>query len=170
MNISRGRKMARFIGHLSVILLSLWLLNGCGGSLPFVGGEEEPKITKLKFKAGEKVNPDPNGTPLPVVVRIHELSSRTLFDANDFFSLYEKPEEILGADLINKEEFEFTAGKSLTHDRELNSNTRFIGILVAYRDIDNARWRAVIKVNPKEDKTFLIALDNITIYTEELEE
>ena len=165
-----GDNMIKAMQYTLMLLLSLTLLSGCD-SVPFMGDdEEEPKITTLNFKVGDKVNPDPNGNSLPVVVRIHELSSRTLFDANDFFSLFEKPEEILGADMIGKEEFEFTAGKKLKHERELASATRFIGILVAYRDIDNARWRAVIKVDPKADKKFLVALENLSIYTEEQEE
>ncbi len=157
------------------IMFAIGLLSGCGETkvadlIPFMEAKEEkPIVTELQFEIAKNINPDQNGNPSPVVVRIHQLSSRTVFDNNDFFALYEDPEGTLSVDLLGKDQFVFKPGDELDHKMQLESNTKFIGILAAYRDIENARWRAVIKVDPKQDKKFLIALDRLSIFTEEKE-
>ncbi len=168
-------RTVRFLLKSWAIAFALILLNGCGETkvadiIPFMEAKEEkPIVTKLEFQVAKNINPDQDGSASPVVLRIHQLSSRTVFDNNDFFALYEEPEATLSVDLLGKDQFVFKPGDELDHKMELESNTKFIGILVAYRDIENARWRAVIKVDPKEEKKFLIALDRLSIFTEEKE-
>lgn len=158
-----------------VIIFVTTLFYGCGETkvadiVPFMKSKEEkPIVTELQFEIAKNINPDPNGNSSPVVVRIHQLSSRTIFDNNDFFALYEEPEATLSVDLLGKDQFVFKPGDELDHKMQLESNTKYIGILVAYRDIENSRWRAVIKVDPKKEKTFLVALDRLSIFTEEKE-
>ncbi len=156
-------------------LLATFILNSTGCSkvsIPFMKDEEvekKPVFTYLEFETSKDVNPDSNNRPSPIVVRIHELSSRTVFDNNDFFALYESPGKILGPDMLSQEEFEFNPGKKLEHKISLNKNTKYIGVLAAYRDIGNARWRALIKVDPANDNRILIAIDKLSVYTEEKE-
>ncbi len=169
-------KITKSFLQISTIILLAISFGGCGETkvadiIPFMSSEKEEKpiITKLQFEVAKNINPDQDGQASPVVVRIHQLSSRTVFDNNDFFALYEEPEGTLAVDLLGKDQFVFKPGDELDHKMTLESNTKFIGILVAYRDIENARWRAVIKVDPKQDKHFLIALDRLSIFTEEKE-
>lgn len=171
-------KITKTLFNLTVIILLTVSFSGCGRDttvadiIPFMSSdkeEEKPIYTKLGFEIAKNINPDQEGQPSPVVVRIHQLSSRTVFDNNDFFALYEEPEGTLSVDLLGKDQFVFKPGDELDHKMTLESNTKFIGILVAYRDIENARWRAVIKVDSKQDNKFLIALDRLSIFTEEKE-
>ncbi|WP_404344244.1 type VI secretion system lipoprotein TssJ [Pseudoalteromonas mariniglutinosa] len=107
-----------------------------------------PPSTDLKIRVSKDTNPDMTGRPSPVVMKVFELSSRTIFDTQDFFSLYDQPEELLGPDLLKKDELELQPNSSIEYKMSLNRNTRFVGVVVAYRNIDEARWRAVIEVDP----------------------
>ena len=59
----------------------------------------------LEVKSAHNINPDSNGRPSPGVFYVFELTSYTIFSNQDFFSLYENPEKVLGPDLVNKFEF-----------------------------------------------------------------
>jgi type VI secretion system protein VasD len=120
--------------------------------------------SKLDFTVVENVNPDITGRASPVVVKLFELSSRTLFDSQDFFALYDDAEKVLGPDLISKNEFEFEPGSTFEYKISLSPGVRHAGILVAYRDIDNASWREVVDVDPTNYKTFEVHIGELAVY------
>ncbi|WP_177419184.1 type VI secretion system lipoprotein TssJ [endosymbiont of Lamellibrachia barhami] len=128
-------------------------------SLLFIGcGEKKaPPPTQLaaKFLASLHVNPNAEGTPSPVVVRFYELKTPGIFEDTDFFTLYDGDIAVLGADLVARNEFKVMPGKTLPLLRELDPKTRFIGVMAAFRDLNNAIWRA----------TAPIALHQVNAYT-----
>ncbi|GAA6171787.1 type VI secretion system lipoprotein TssJ [Colwellia sp. KU-HH00111] len=123
-----------------------------------------PPSTDINFNVSADINPDMNGRASPVVVKVFELSSRTIFDTQDFFTLYEKPEEILGPDLLKKDELELQPEQLKTHKMVLNKNTRYVGFVVAYRNIDSSRWRSVIEVSPTGYDNFTLNIEKLAIY------
>ncbi|RCU52741.1 MULTISPECIES: type VI secretion system lipoprotein TssJ [Corallincola] len=139
-----------------IIGLLFFCLVGCQA----VNAVVEP-YTYLNFHVADDSNPDAKGRPSPVVVKVYELSSRTVFDSQDFFTLYDEPESVLGPDLLVKDEFEFEPGAVSEFKMKINPNVRYAGVLVAYRDIENAKWREVIEI----DTT---AYDDLDVYIEEL--
>ncbi|MET1254954.1 type VI secretion system lipoprotein TssJ [Aliikangiella maris] len=126
-----------------------------------------PPFTDLNFKAAPELNPDLKGRPSPVVVKIYELGSRTIFDGSDFFVLYEKPQTVLKGDLLSKDELEFRPGQQSTHRLTLNKGTKYIGLIVAYRDISNSRWRAVIPADADGHDKLDVYLEKLSIYIKE---
>ena len=120
--------------------------------------------TTLNFVAAKNLNPDMQSRPSPVVVKVFELASRGPIETADFFSLYSDYEEILGPELLNKEELVFNPGQELSYQRQLNRNTRFIAVLVAYQDIENSRWRDVIEVNPKGYDDYSVYLEKLSVF------
>ena len=46
----------------------------------------------------------------------------------------------------------------------LNRNTRFVGVVVAYRDIEKARWRAVIEVDPTGYDDIDVNVESLAVY------
>ncbi|MBU2870470.1 type VI secretion system lipoprotein TssJ [Colwellia sp. E2M01] len=123
-----------------------------------------PPSTDVNFNASEDINPDMNGRASPVVIKVLELSSRTIFDTQDFFTLYESPEDILGPDLLRKDELELQPDELKKYKMELDKNTRYVGFVVAYRDIDSSRWRSVIEVSPTGYDTFTMNIEKLAIY------
>ena len=123
-----------------------------------------PPSTDLNISVASDVNPDISGRPSPVVYKVFELSSRTIFDTQDFFSLYENPEAVLGPDLLKKDELELQPSANIEYKMNLNRNTRFVGVVVAYRDIEKARWRAVIEVDPTGYDDIDVNVESLAVY------
>src|SRR5690349_20526065 len=57
-------------------------------------------IVKVEFQATDGVNPDGNGTPQPVHVRILRLSGMESLARTDFFTLEADEKKALGSDLV----------------------------------------------------------------------
>lgn len=97
---------------------------------------------RLTLQAASDVNPDAKGRPSPVVVRVFELRSMALFQSADFFTLYERDRETLASELVSREEVAITPGTTVVLQRRVDPSARFVAVLVAFRDLDRASWRA----------------------------
>ncbi|OOG83501.1 type VI secretion lipoprotein [Pseudomonas sp. A25(2017)] len=118
------------------------LLGGCTTLSPF------STMTKLNLTltASDQLNPDLNGRPSPVVVRLFELRHPVAFENSDFFSLYERARETLAPDLVSSEELELRPGETVELRLGITGDGRYVGILAAYRDLPHARWRYTLPV------------------------
>ena len=112
--------MKRFIKHINTlaILASVLMLSACSSSNIFSSAANAiiSPSTDLIFHVAKDVNPDLNERPSPVVVTIYQLSSRTIFDNQDFFSLYENAQTILGPDLLTKQELELQPEQEMVQE------------------------------------------------------
>lgn len=113
-------------------------------------GTAKPPLLKITVSADEASNPDLKGRASPVVVRVFELKSLAGFNSADYFSLYDKESEILGADLIGKEELHLKPGESINLSHPLKPDTKFVAGLAAFRDLEKSRWRGAAAVPVKK--------------------
>lgn len=100
------------------------------------------------------VNPNPEGRPSPVVLRIYELRGASVFRSADFFPLYRNASKTLGRDLLGEQEFELRPGQSRKFTRKLPAGTRFVGVVAAFRDLDKAGWRSLAALPKKKSGWF----------------
>jgi type VI secretion system protein VasD len=115
------------------------------------------------MEVAEDVNPDPGGRPSPVVVRVYQLRSPEVFKSAEFFAIYDSEVATLGQTLVRRDEFELEPGAKSDYGHEIDPSTKYIGVLVAFRDLDNARWRSFVKL-PDEKKIYLrIDLDSLAV-------
>jgi type VI secretion system protein VasD len=113
----------------------------------------------LHLVADPGLNPGAMGHPTPVRVRLYELRNTAHFLSADYFALVDRAQASLGADLIDQDEVLITPGEQRQVSRELDTQTRHIGLVVGYRDIDQAQWRTLLTVAPRLANAFLINLD-----------
>ena len=137
-------------------LLASAALSGCS----MFGG---PAVLNAKVVASAQVNPDARKRPSPVVVRVFELKSSTLFEQADFVSLFEKEQAVLGPELISREEFVLRPGETKPLTKPLSPDTKFIGVMAAFRELESARWRAVVPVAAGKKNVVSIDLNEITL-------
>lgn len=145
-----------------IAVLMVFLLSGCQSFYSAF-----PPSTDFHFKVANHVNPDLDGRPSPVVVKVYELASRTRFMNQDFFVLYDAPESVLGVDLLRKEELEFQPGDRYEFDMSLSPAARYVAVVVAYRDIEKARWKAVVEVDPTDYDNMYVYMDELAVYIRE---
>ncbi len=124
-----------WLGLLTLVLV----LGGCSrDKLP------DPTPVELTITASPEVNPDRNDRPSPILLRVYELRSAGAFETADFFSLLEQDQAVLGAELVNRWEFQLAPGETTRLDASFQATSSTLGIVAAYRDIEQARWRAVM--------------------------
>ena len=110
-------------------------------------GDAFPRYTDVTIDAAEQANPDDSGRPSPVAVKVYELKRRDTFDNLDFDAAFDNADVVLSDELLSSAEFMLQPGESVTHRVELDDDGAYIGVVAAYRQIDDARWRLV---NPVE--------------------
>jgi type VI secretion system protein VasD len=134
----------------AVALAGAVLLAGCG---------TRPTAIRADVVAGADVNPDARGRPSPVVVKVFELKSLAAFEAADFFSLFEKDKETLGGELLARDELSLVPGAKREFVREAKPDTRFLGVVAGYRDLERSTWRAAVPVPAQKTTSVIVRLE-----------
>ena len=126
-------------------LITWMMLAGCSALSPY------SDVTKLNLKltASDQLNPDLNGRPSPIVIRLFELKHPVAFENADFFSLYERAKESLAPDMVATEELELRPGETLELKLSVEEGSRYVGVLAAYRDLPDSKWRHTLQVTPR---------------------
>ena len=121
----------------------------------------KPTLVAASLQAAAALNPDARKRASPLVVRLYELKSTAAFDTADFVSLYERDRATLAADMAAREEFVLRPGETLKWDKTVAADTKFIGVMAAFRDIERARWKSVVAIKPG-------VLNKITVHAEDV--
>ena len=61
------------------------------------------------------------------------------------------------------EEFVLAPGESKTFAKTLAPDTRFLGVLAAYRDVEHAKWRSIVPVQPGQMHTVVIHANELAV-------
>lgn len=136
-------------------LIALLSLSGCS----LLSSDPEPTRLDLTLAASDRLNPDQHDRPSPVVLRLFELRHPVAFETADFFSLYERPRDTLAADLLVSEELELRPGET-RRLKLLVESGRHLGVLAAYRELNETRWRQVLTLGPGQRNQAVLLLDH----------
>ena len=110
-----------------------------------------PAPYTVVITADDALNLDRNGKPAPVQVKLYRLRGVSAFSSADFFSLYEKDDQILSSELVSKEVITLQPGEAKVVLGKASVDERMLGVFVAYRDLDKAVWRGIAPLPvPKE--------------------
>jgi type VI secretion system protein VasD len=146
--------MDRSVSTLFLFLILVGMSLGAGCSRPRV---------ELAVASQPNVNPDHSGRPSPVIVKILELRNDLAFKQAEFHTLFDVPLQVLGADLIAVDELVFIPGEARRVAYQPNPNTRFVGVVAGFRQMDRALWRIIKPVDPEEDNWLSFELNDATI-------
>ena len=144
------------------------LLRAVGGGFALMavaGCSNAPKVTLVSGNvvAASDLNPSVSQRPSPLLLRIYELKSAAAFNQADFMALYQGDAAALGAELVAREELTVQPGESRPLNKPLNADTRFVGVFAAYRNLEKARWRAVLPVQPGKAQKLTIRADALAV-------
>lgn len=151
--------MSRFLP--AALIAALAVLGGCSALSP------NSDLTKLdlSLQGSDRLNPDLNDRPSPIVIRLLELKHPVAFENADFFSLYQRPKEALSPDLVIQEELELRPGEHRDLKLFVQEGSRYVGVLAAYRDLPESSWRFVIPLEHKAQNRIELRLDERGIQT-----
>lgn len=128
------RKKLALVGVVGAVVLA-----GCAATesklaVPYV----------VELTAAEDVNSGGRHQPSPIKVTIYELKTTNAFELSDFFSLQKDAQEALGDQLLNVNSVILTPGKTERISAHGNVDAKVLGIVAAYRDLDNSQWRLAV--------------------------
>ncbi|QTL01716.1 type VI secretion system lipoprotein TssJ [Aquabacter sp. L1I39] len=141
--IAASAQLPRAPSRRTFILAAATLLGGCGAAPP-------PRQTTLGMRilVDSDSNRGPNGQPLPILVRLYALRSDMDFQQTDFLTLFNAEAQALGQSLVSRKEFVIPPGGTEVYVDNLPTEAAFIGVMAAFRSIDQAQWRAIAPLQP----------------------
>ncbi len=89
----------------------------------------------------------------------HAVRHPVAFEQADFFALQQRPQQILSPDLLALQELELRPGEQRHFKIAAGAEARHLGLIAAYRDLPNTRWRIRLDVQPGARNQFTLALD-----------
>ncbi len=139
----------------AALLLGLALLAASCASPP-----PKPVVTpvSLNLVASSDANPDARGRASPLTVRVYVLKAPGPFEGADFFSLYDKDQATLGAEMVKREELLLKPGETKKLEFTLEPDAKNIAVLAAYRDLERARWRDLKPLEVGKPNNFTVNL------------
>lgn len=142
-----------------ILLLVVHLLAACSlfkKEKPPPPPPPEPTRVVLEFEAAGNINPNIEGRTSPLVLRIYQLKSYPVFMRADFFSLYDKEEQVLAGQLTGREEITLKPNEKRTVYFETAPDTRAIGVMGLFINSGGIRWKTVSGIQP--NKTTVIPI------------
>lgn len=140
-----------------IAALAAALLAACAGAPP------KPTSVNGSIVAAKELNPSVSNRPSPMLLRIYELRSPTAFNQAVFMSLYQDDRAALAADLVAREEFTLQPGQTLPYRKQLSLETRYLGVVGLYRDLEHSTWRAVTAVQTGKTQALTIRADALAL-------
>jgi type VI secretion system protein VasD len=142
--------------HPAAALGTALLLSACAGP-------PKPASVTGTIQASAQINPSASKRPSPLSIRVYELKSVAAFNAADFMSLYQRDQAALAADMVAKEEFFMEPGETKSFAKTLAPDTRFIGVVAAYRDLEHAKWRSVVAIQPNQPQKIVVRVGELSV-------
>ncbi len=133
------------------------LLAACSASPP------PPPVLDLAVTGGAEQNPNLAGTPTPVAVHLYELSSTAKFERADIFALIEREQATLGTDLLGSNDFVLVPSEKREVKQNLKVGTQALGVVVLFRNIDQAQWRASAPVAANGPTKLVLEVDKLSL-------
>jgi type VI secretion system protein VasD len=146
---SPRRAMLRVMLLWTAAAAALQGLAACGGIKvipPPPPPPPKPTIVDVELKAQDNLNPDTRGRPSPLLVRLYELATPAGFEALPFDALQADDTAGLKPDLIDKREQVIAPGSTTAIGLKPEDKVKFIGVFASFRDLERAKWRAVVPV------------------------
>lgn len=117
----------------AVSLLAL-AVSACG-SLKIALSSEVPQV-------------DAAGNPLPVAVRLYQLSSKDRFQKADFLSLVKADEKTLGNDVLWRKETTLRPNTEMAIKEGRKKGAKYFAVMALFRDKDKGTvWRQVVDLD-----------------------
>ncbi|WP_349558358.1 type VI secretion system lipoprotein TssJ [Marinobacter sp. NFXS9] len=152
------------IAH-SLLLLAMIGLTGCSGpfkavsktaqvvwdpDIPVGEPEDRPSTVDLAMLAEPDMNPNDAMQPAPMNFQIIQMEDSSMMLAADFDQITEDLEDALGANYIDHSDYSMVPGQfKYIEPFEIDSDTRYIGVVAFYAFPNESQWKKVVKVEPE---------------------
>jgi len=126
----------------ALALSGLLILAGCGSKPPAVPEQPKPIAVSVSVIASPDLNPNREGRPSPVFLRLLVLRDGTKFLDAGFDEVTGKLDQTLAGSLIGRDERLVQPGVTLKIPLEIAPEARMLGVVAEFADLPASRWRA----------------------------
>ncbi|MEX0731302.1 MAG: type VI secretion system lipoprotein TssJ [Aquisalimonadaceae bacterium] len=158
---------------------STLIVFGCVVLLAACASSPEPDAVKGQIVVGPHLNPNMEGRPSPVYLRVYQLKDREPFMDASLQDLLMRDTDTLGGALLSRDSFELCPVETSAGDRsdcqgeqmkitlDIYPDVRFLAVMAEFFDVNDpsSQWRAVTEL-PREgfwdfirSKSFTISLE-----------
>jgi len=149
-------KLNKPVSLLLFLTLLAMALAGCTATKKMFGMTNNIDIS---IKTTKDVNLDAQGNPSPIVVRLYELTTAVEFRKAGYDALFNNDQATLGKDMLRRDEYEIKPEQTRIIARKSKENTKYLGLLAAYHDTTNIKWRALISLNSSGNADMKLLLE-----------
>ncbi|MGF1870784.1 type VI secretion system lipoprotein TssJ [Photobacterium indicum] len=143
-----------------IIVVMITLLSGCS----FWGQEDITPQLFLKIKAASNINPNVEGKPSPIEIRVYQLSDSQAFEQAEFIQLYNDAQGVLKAEvLLTRELASLLPSEERNETLPLASETKYIGVIAGFADYREAKNKAIYQPMVLGSSAINIVLDGINL-------
>lgn len=134
--------MLDFFKKVSIVCLCLFL-TACSSKT------ENNVDFRYLISASADINPDIEGRPSSVIVRVYQLTNKINFESANYNELFESNHNALGTEFITLNEYFVDPNSKNDVDLQISENAKYIGVVVGYRSVDMVTWRTIKAVPEK---------------------
>ena len=127
------------------------LVGLCGVIMCLLGLVACTPTANFAVSSAGYLNPDINGQASPVLVTVYQLKSGYAFQQADYQSLTNNAAKVLGDDIVDKSSFEVVPSATDSQTIKVYPDTKYIGIVAAYRDPNSVSWHKVVPLKKAGD-------------------
>ncbi|MEL6233025.1 MAG: type VI secretion system lipoprotein TssJ [Pseudomonadota bacterium] len=132
--------------------------------LAVLGACAEPPAPPAPTTVALSVTTDASANSgLPSRVQVYYLSSVASFQGGDYFALADDAQTTLGADLVAVDEYLMIAGTSETASKSFDQQVTHIGVVVGFREIGTAAWRATLPLTANAPNPVAVTVSGNTV-------
>ncbi|VEC00436.1 Uncharacterized protein conserved in bacteria [Cedecea lapagei] len=108
------------------------------------GSDKQPEAGEIKINlvADKDINPNDGGHPAPLNIFIYNVKERDVFTNADFFEIVEGNSKALQAAASKEYEAILQPGESRSVIIKTDGDSKTLGFIGAYRDLNDAIWLA----------------------------
>jgi len=130
-------------GLLILQLLGLVLGSGCRSPAP-------PGQCRIKvfLQGAEYMNLDREGESIPTPVVFWQLKSSEALSEAGFEDIWQRPDEVLGDSVVERNEFMVYPGKNESENIVISEETVYVATTAVFRVPDGTGWRTWLKLPP----------------------
>jgi type VI secretion system protein VasD len=128
---------------LCAAIASAALLAACRSAPPPAPPPPPPKPidVAISIVAAPDLNPNRNGRPSPVFLRVYQLRNASKFLNADFDDLSMRADATLAATLIGRDERMVEPATTTDLALKIDPETQLLGVIAEYSDLANSQWR-----------------------------
>jgi type VI secretion system protein VasD len=141
--------LPRFVRFLGIVIV-LCVIPACTSSV------------KVTLVSSDHLNPDKNGKPLSVVVRVYQLSSKDRFEKADFLSLVRADQRVLDKDFLARREVTLLPDSKEVIQEDRKDGAQYIGVMALFREGDQV-WRKAVALKDLWIKSIKLNVDQRTL-------